>query len=1206
MFIHLRLHTAFSLAEGAIRIPQAIELCQNMEMPALAMTDSNNLFGALEFATNLAKNGIQPLIGCSLNLDLTAEFEDSRGAKQNKRLETTAKPIALISMSEEGYLNLSRLSSIAFLSPAQPDSFCISLDTLEKYSAGLIALTGGRDGAVDFLIRNHLTLSAENLTLKLKSIFGDRLYVELQRHLDGVSEQTEPHLLEFAKKFQLPIVATNEPYFADTSIYEAHDALLCIADGAYVIEQNRRKVTPEHYFKSPKEMGLLFSDLPEAIEQTIEIARRCCFMPETRDPILPNFVEDSDEATELKREAYEGLKRRFAENDLYADEEEYWKRLDFELDVINTMKFPGYFLIVADFIKWSKTHDIPVGPGRGSGAGSLVAWALTITDLDPLRFNLLFERFLNPERISMPDFDIDFCQDRRDEVINYVQEKYGHDKVAQIITFGKLQARAVVRDVGRVMGLPYGQVDRISKLIPNNPANPVTLKEALETTPELKANMDSEEAVQRLITIALKLEGLYRHASTHAAGLVIGDRQLEELVPLYRDPKSTMPVTQFNLNWVEPAGLVKFDFLGLKTLTVLRQACKLLKRDGIDLDIDHIPLDDAKTYEMLAKGDSIGVFQFESAGMRDLLRQAQPSVFEDLIALVALFRPGPMENIPKYLACKHGEEEPEHLHDIVSPYVEETYGVIIYQEQVMQIAQTLSGYSLGEADILRRAMGKKKKEEMDKQKDRFLEGAVKNGVDRGQADYIFELVAKFAGYGFNKSHSACYAYIAYQTAYLKANYPVYFYAASMSLETLNTDKLYLFYADALRHDIEVVAPNINVSQADFSTQDNKVVYALSALKHVGPAAMEQLVRERERAGEFKDIYDFVERVDPAIANKRHVEQLAKAGAFDCVHANRGQICESSDQLAQLSVQADSERKSAQSNLFGEDVHRERRADLKSQLEWLPKERLNFEKETIGFYLSGHPLDQYQDLLKEKKVVRIADLRTQEDYTTRIVKLAGTIHSFRERRSRQSDRPYAFIGLSDPSGDFEVTAFSDTLAKDRDKLEVGSSIVMICGAEWENDDLRLTLKSVQTLQDNETRHIEGLKIYLNDPVALSSIKKILVESEKNQMQDQAKVVGDKPPAIENRPPGEKPSAISLVPEQLGRINLILQSAISEAPEAGLVNEVAPQNSSSINGSCKGEKVGEIELCLEKKYPVSLAVQGAIKATKGVVEVQTLKG
>src|SRR5262252_85367 len=683
--------------------------------------------------------------------------------------------IVLLAARENGYRSLMRLNSRAFLETAPNEPPHLRLAWLEGETEGLIALTGGPGGPLNAAIvagQGHL---AELRCEALARLFGDRLYIELQRHGSGAERSAEPALIALAYAHGIPLVAANAPLFARQEDYEAHDALICIAEGRLVVETDRRQFTPEHRFKTRAEMAALFADLPEAVASTVEIARRCAFRPRVQAPILPRFSVGADgaavdEAAELRKRAEAGLDRRIKAHGVAPGRtvEDYRERLAFELNVIEGMRYPGYFLIVSDFIQWAKAQGIPVGPGRGSGAGSLVAYALTITDLDPIRFGLLFERFLNPERVSMPDFDIDFCQDRRDEVIRYVQEKYGRDQVAQIITFGSLQARAVLRDVGRVLEMPYGQVDKLCKVVPQNPANPVTLSCAIADEPRLQAERDREPVVKRAFEIAQKLEGLHRHASTHAAGIVIGDRPLSELVPLYRDPKSDMPVTQFNMKWVEQAGLVKFDFLGLKTLTVLQTAVRLVKQRDVDIDLAAIPLDDKKTYDMLSRAEAVGIFQLESQGMRRALLDMRPDRFEDIIALVALYRPGPMANIPTYCARKHGMEEPDYIHPKLEPILRETFGVIVYQEQVMQAAQLLAGYSLGEADLLRRAMGKKIRSEMKAQRDVFVAGAVKNGVPKGQADTIFELLAKFADYGFNKSHAAAYALVSYHTAYMKA------------------------------------------------------------------------------------------------------------------------------------------------------------------------------------------------------------------------------------------------------------------------------------------------------------------------------------------------------------------------------------------------------------------------------------------------------
>src|SRR6188472_1595947 len=893
-FVHLRVHSAYSLLEGALTIQKLAALARADETPALALTDSNNLFGALEFSEAMAEVGVQPIIGVTLSLTFATESDTTLGAEQ--RGPSIEGRIALLAKDANGYTNLMRLSSDAYFAAAETGEVVTSIAELAARAEGLIALTGGPEGVIDLPLGEGNPELGRSRLETLKALFGDRLYVELQRHNLPQERAVESQLLNLAYDLDIPIVATNEPYFATQEDFEAHDALLCIAEGSYVAVDDRRRLSHEHYFKTAAEMRRLFADLPEALDNTIEVARRCAFRPEERMPILPPFLTGGaattalaeTEAAELRRQSEAGLKERIAQHGLTPgyDVDAYAKRLEFELGIIERMKFPGYFLIVSDFIKWAKAHGIPVGPGRGSGAGSLVAWSLTITDVDPLRFSLLFERFLNPERVSMPDFDIDFCQDRRDEVIAYVRERYGTDRVAHIITFGKLQARAVLRDVGRVLQMPYGQVDRLCKLVPLNPANPITLPQAIAAEPRLQEARDAEPIVAKLLDIGQRLEGLYRHASTHAAGVVIADRPLIELVPLYRDARAQLPATQFSMKWAEAAGLVKFDFLGLKTLTVIETARELIGRRGIELDAAKLPLDDPAAYALLQRGDTVGVFQLEGQGMRDALRKLKPDRFEDIIAIVALYRPGPMDNIDSYVNRKHGREGIESLHPMIEPILKETYGVIIYQEQVMQIAQVLSGFSLGEADLLRRAMGKKIKKEMDQQRARFVEGAVANNVDRARAEYIFELVAKFAGYGFNKSHAAAYALIAYQTAYFKANFPVEFMAASMTLDMGNTDKLSEFRAEAQRLGIEVEPPSINRSEVGFMPSADAICYSLAALKNVGRHAVEHICEERKTKGPFRDVSNFARRINPRFVNKRALETLAAAGALDELGVDR--------------------------------------------------------------------------------------------------------------------------------------------------------------------------------------------------------------------------------------------------------------------------------------------------------------------------------
>jgi len=1083
-FVHLRVHSAYSLLEGAVKIKQMPALCRAYEMPAIAITDSGNLFGALEFSETLAGDGIQPITGCALQLCFDQPENGVADALRGPALRDRIAPIVLLAQNETGYDNLMWLSSNAYLEcDAEPH---VTLAQLAAHSDGLICLTGGALGPVGCLLRQAKRDAAAALLRELALIFPQRLYVELQRH--GMTEEaaTEEDFIAFAYDQALPLVATNEVYFPYRDMYEAHDALICISAGAYVGQDDRRKLTPEHYMKSPEEMAALFADLPEAIENTIEIARRCAFRPRTRAPILPQFGAPEEEAAELRRQAAQGLAHRLANEGCFAGEAEYHARLDFELDVIVKMGFAGYFLIVADFIQWAKGHGIPVGPGRGSGAGSCVAWSLTITDLDPLRFGLLFERFLNPERISMPDFDIDFCQERRDEVIRYVREKYGDDRVAQIIAIGKLQARAALRDVGRVLQMPYGQVDRICKMVPNNPANPVTLAEAIKAEPRLKEERDSDPAVAHLLDTAMRIEGLYRHASVHAAGVVIGDRPLQELVPLYREPRGEMPVTQFNMKWVESAGLVKFDFLGLKTLTVIAKTVELLARKGVALDIHKIPLDDAPSFEMLRDAETIGLFQLEGSGMRESIRSLRPDRFEDIIAMVALYRPGPMDDIPKYIACKNGQEEVVYPHPLLEPILSETYGVIVYQEQVMQIAQVLSGYSLGEADLLRRAMGKKIQSEMDAQRARFINGAIERGVDPGIAKNIFELVNKFAGYGFNKCHSAPYALIAYQTAYLKANYPVEFLAASMMLDQGNTDKLNIFRQEAARMGIAVKAPDINHSDADFSTSEGAIYYALGAVRNVGAQAMRAIVAEREANGPFADMEDFINRVDPRHLNKRSFEFLVRAGAFDVLNPNRAQLLAGADTVLALCGAAAAARTSSQTDLFAIGGMQPRlEMKLPAVDGWPPIEKLKAEFDALGFYLSAHPLDDYSAILAHANVTPYAEFFERLDEAERPAKLAGTIVAKREQRSQRGN-PFAFVTLSDQSGEYEVTLFSELLSAHRELLEPGNLVVMNVTGRLDRDRPRLTAQSLQGVDRLADAAKGGLRVFVADAKPLASL------------------------------------------------------------------------------------------------------------------------
>lgn len=829
MFIHLRNRSNYSLCLGTLVVSELPKIAKANKMPAVGICDSGNLFGALEFSSACKKAGIQAIISCEMMIDL--DESGSSHHKSNLDQINSLRKIVLIAKNQQGYLNLMALVSEASTNRKNSLPEHITFDELRKKSSGLIVLPGGIDGFISSLLLKGQDKKAESLVLKFKELFGEDFYLEISRHQNSDEAKIEKSIIDLAYKTNTPLVAINDNYFEDEEMFEAQDILSCIKDGRYVTETTRKRLTPEHYFKSSKEMMELFADLPEAIENTVNIAKKCHIMAFERPPTLPKFPtqEGLSEAQQLSIEANEGLKDRlkikFELEEIPTEKQQeiikqYQERLDYELGVITQMNFSGYFLIVSDFIIWSKKHNIPVGPGRGSGAGSIAAWALQITDLDPIRFGLLFERFLNPERVSMPDFDIDFCQEKRDQVIEYVQKKYGKDMVAQIITFGKLQAKAVLKDVGRVLQMPYGEVDRICKLIPFNAIEAVTLQKAIDMDKDLQNAIEQDPQIKRLVDIGLKLEGLNRHSSTHAAGIVIGDKPLQEICALYLDDSGgSMPAVGYSMKYAEAAGLVKFDFLGLKTLTVIAKTVELIKQTrGFDLDITKIRLDDKLTFEMLADGDSIGVFQIESSGMRSMLRQMRADKLEDIIALISLYRPGPMDNIPTYIARKLGQEKILYPHPLLENTLKETYGVIVYQEQVMEIARVLAGYSLGAADILRRAMGKKIKEEMDKQRAIFVEGAIRNGVDANQAGEIFDLVDKFAGYGFNKSHAAAYALISYQTAYLKANFPVEFLTASINLEIDNSEKINIFLQVARDHGIKVLAPDVNKSDAIFTVE----------------------------------------------------------------------------------------------------------------------------------------------------------------------------------------------------------------------------------------------------------------------------------------------------------------------------------------------------------------------------------------------------
>ncbi|TCZ57152.1 DNA polymerase III subunit alpha [Roseicella aquatilis] len=1090
-FVHLHTHSSYSLSEGAIKADKLATLAREAGMPAVALTDSANLFGGLEFSQGCSAKGVQPIMGCQLFLSRTAS--DDR--PEAERLPPD--PIVALAMDARGLDNLQRLSSRSFLAHDGSGRPCLKLPTLEEHAEGIFLLTGGTFGPIGRLLAEGRRAPAEALLRRLSAAFPDRLAVELHRHGLPVERAIEPAMLALADELALPIVAANDVYFATPAMHQAHDALLCIAEGRTLAEEDRRRVTAEHWFKPARAMRELFADLPEACDNTLAIARRCAVMAESRKPelpICPKVGPGMTEAETVRDMATRGLEARLDAAAMPEEKREaYRERLAYELGVIEQMGFSGYFLIVADFIQWAKQQGIPVGPGRGSGAGSVAAWALTITDLDPMRFGLLFERFLNPERVSMPDFDIDFCQDRRDEVINYVRREYGADRVAQIITFGKLQAKAAVRDVGRVLGMPYGQVDRIASLIPFNPAKPVTLAQAIEGEPRLQQMRDADEQVARLLEIANQLEGLYRNASTHAAGVVIGRKPLIEIVPLYRDPRSEMLITQYSMKYVEQASLVKFDFLGLKTLTVIEKALEILTSQGHQIDIATIPLDDKKTYDMLCRGDAAGVFQFEGAGMRDCLRQMRVDRFEDLIAAVSLYRPGPMANIPAYCQRKHGEPW-ESPHPKIHPILEETYGIMVYQEQVMQISQELAGYSLGGADLLRRAMGKKIAREMEQQRAIFTDGAVANGIEPAKATEIFDMMAKFAEYGFNKSHAAAYALVSYQTAWLKANHPVAFLAASMTLDLDKTEKLANHMQEASRLGIPVLPPDVNRSGAEFlveTTEEGKpaIRFALAAVKRVGAQAMRDLVRARDAKGPFASVAEFAHRVDPKLLNKMQIENLAKAGAFDSLERNRARLVGGAEVILRRAQAAAEERASTQIALFGGADSRPEPLRLPDVQDWPQLEKLSYEAEAVGFHLSAHPLDTYKSVLQRLGVTPSSHIQDRAKAGAARLKLAGTVVSSKERPTRTGSR-MAWVTLSDGAGSYEVTLFSEVLSRARELMAEGTAVLCTAEARLDGEMLRLTAQDFEGLEKAAQQVGQGIRLWLEGDAGVPQIRALL--------------------------------------------------------------------------------------------------------------------
>ena len=1085
-FLNLKVHSQFSICEGAVKISKLENYCKENNISAVGLCDTSSLSGALEFSQTLRSSGIQPIIGTNILIKEKIEGRDFYGK------------LSLFAKNYVGYQNLLKLSSKSYLELQCDDSEPnVSLNLIKQYSEGVIVFVGGSRSFFSDLLTVNKDDYCRNEIQTLRDIFSSNIYIEIQRHFEKHEKLLEKKLLKFSSDLNIPLIATTETFYLDEETFDAHDAYLCVGQKTYVNDLKRLKYSNHHFLKTADHGKELFSDLPDALQNNYNFKYRINFAPLGNKPLLPNFLDEGEDVDAyIKNIAEKGLNERlekFVFPNLIDGENrgevknKYLKRLNFEISVITKMKFSGYFLIVSDYINWAKKNNIPVGPGRGSGAGSLVAWCLSITDLDPIKFGLIFERFLNPDRISMPDFDIDFCQEGRDEVIKYVQNKYP-EKVAQIITFGKLQARMALRDIGRVLGLPYGRVDQLCKMIPFDPSRPLSLAESIAIEPRLQEAEKNDPVIKKLINYSLKLEGLFRNVATHAAGVVIGDRPLDQLVPLYKDLSSTLPipVTQFDMKSSEDAGLVKFDFLGLKTLTVIKKTIEFIKKEEPNFDISKINLKDKKTFELLSSGETMGIFQLESSGMREVLKQVKPNLFEDIIALVALYRPGPMQNIPVYVNRKHGNEKPDYLHPKLENILKETYGVIIYQEQVMQIAQALSGFSASKADILRKAMGKKKSAEMERQKKDFINGAVENGISKDQATYIFQLVEKFAQYGFNKSHAAAYALIAYQTAYLKTHYPILFFCASMNTELSNTDKLNLFYEELKRLKIEIRPPNINKSFAEFLPRGKKIYYALSAVKAVGYEAIANVINEREKNGEFKSISDLLSRVESSDLNKLQLEGLIKSGSLDVLDNNRKKLFEKVPEFIKQSKSSDKSANDTQEMLFEESNNVINFENKSNNVEdWDKSEKIKKEFESIGFFVSEHPLKSNLKILDQYKVISYQELKNNENTNESMI--AGTLISIQEKKTAKGN-PYAIIKLVDLSTMYELFIFSEKLVDNRKKLLVGNSFLIKAKKETNKDGItRVNLDNLFLIDDLKNKKISKVTFEVADLESIGFLK-----------------------------------------------------------------------------------------------------------------------
>ena len=1090
-FTNFKIHSQYSICEGAVKIDELADYCKNNKIKAIGLCDSLNLCGALEFAEKISKVGTQPIIGSQINF----------------KVENIIGKLPVFATTQIGYKNLTKLSSVSYLESEATSEPYSKLENLYNNPEGLVLLTGTVYDLFGKLFKLNKLDLIKNLLINLYKTFQNNFYIEIQRHLENDEKNYEDFLLSVSSELKLPLISSQEVFYIKEEMAEAHDALICVGEKSFVDDKNRKKFRYNHFLRNSRDLKDLFKDIPEALENNYNFPKKFSFKPKNTKPILPSLELGKNKTAEeeLLTQAQSGLDNRlknfiFLKNkdkDFKKLKELYNDRLNHEINIINSMNYPSYFLIVSDYIRWAKKNSIPVGPGRGSGAGSLVAYSLDITDLDPIEFDLIFERFLNPDRVSMPDFDIDFCEEKRDKVFEYLKQKYGKG-VAHIITFGKLKARMALRDIGRVLGLPYGHVDKICKMIPFDPSRPLTLQESINREPRFQNEINQSSKVKKLIELSLQLEGLNRNMATHAAGVVIAGKELSDQIPLYIDHSSNLPLpsTQYDMYSSENAGLVKFDLLGLKTLTVIDKTVKMVNKKKFNLDISKIDLKDKKVFDLLSTGETTGLFQLESTGMREAIKQMKPNKFDDIIALVALYRPGPMSNIPIYNECKNGLKEPAYIHPSLKNILEPTYGIIIYQEQVMQIAQTLAGFSAGEADILRRAMGKKKRAELERQKERFVNGAIKKGIKKDLANYIFTKIEPFAEYGFNKSHAAAYALIAYQTAFLKTYFKEEFIASTMSTETTNTNKLREFVDELKRLKVNVVRPDINDCFADFRTAENTILYGLGAIKNVGSEAISNLIKEREKNGKFKSIMNFIKRVNPKDINKLQLEGLVKSGAFDKLEKNRKGIFETIPKLIQLNKIFHEDKISKQRNLFdSEDSSKDDKLKLNTEEYWENKEFLSEEFKSLGFYISDHPLNNYKNIFTQ------LDIRPYKDFINGKKKdslIAGTLMSIQEKKSSKGT-PFAIAKFSDNFADYELFLFSEILINNRDILKEGESFVLTLSKDVSGDQKRVNVKKIISLDSLINNSYKKVSIEIDEKLDFKELKKLLEKKGETEVQ-----------------------------------------------------------------------------------------------------------